>query len=70
MTRTNFEAWRDQLTPEMAYKLLGKACDVCPSRKYCDENQRVMHPGGRLKFSCEDLFTLWALAPAKEEATK
>ena len=65
--KTNFDKWKEGLTLDFAHRLLGKACDICPSRKYCDENQRVLHPGGRLKFSCEELFTAWANAPAKEE---
>jgi hypothetical protein len=56
--KTNFDVWRDQLTPEeVAMKLDASnlVCDFCPARHECDGTY------------CKDHFLRWADAPAKEE---
>ena len=54
--RTNFERWRDQLTPEEAAEAFSHSlvCNGCPVK--CEH---ATH--------CFDKFILWANAPAKEE---
>ena len=56
MIRTNFEAWRDSLTPEKAAAVFSHCliCDDCPVK--CEH---ATH--------CTEKFTAWANAPAKEE---
>ena len=68
---TNFEAWRDSLTPETFYEMreaicltLNRAwpCAQCPAWDYCN--------GDFSGNDCKDTFNEWANAPAKEEETK
>ena len=60
---TNFEKWRDSLTPEAFYEMREAirvwVCAQCPAWEYCNRD-----------FSgndCKGTFTAWANAPAKEE---
>ena len=61
--KTNFEKWRDSLTPEKVNEFreaceMRTACDRCPSIAFC---------GKTSGFTCAEAFTTWANAPAKEE---
>ena len=59
--KTNFEAWRDSLTPEwvqdmFAGYLNGEPCRHCPAIDFC----------GKID-GCKETFTAWANVEAKEE---
>ena len=64
--KTNFEKWRDSLTPEDAAWLIHyaekgrKDCSLCPVRG-CSQAKDT---------HCAKSFLRWANAPAKEEETK
>ena len=68
MTRTNFDVWRDQLTPEKAARILCDArtafaeepCPHCPAREFCekchDKVKEQYAPGEtpNPRFCCQD----------------
>jgi hypothetical protein len=71
MTRTNFDVWRDQLTPDdivvtdfsfsmgcSAFYGHYDGCDACPAKSHCLGKD----------ISCKEGWLSWANAPAKEEA--
>lgn len=63
--KTNFEKWRDTLTPEAFYEnrkdscVIALPCSNCPARAFCNEAD--------YSIECKDNFTAWANAPAKED---
>jgi hypothetical protein len=63
MTRTNFDVWRDGLTPGDVWDTRvgyfhGDPCRHCPAIDLC---------GNVDGLTCEQTFYRWANAPAKEE---
>lgn len=60
--QTNFEAWRDSLTPEVFAELMRNRCSACP---LAYDNGVCFGPYC-LAF-CRDRLLTWASAPAKEE---
>lgn len=58
---TNFEKWRDSLTPE-TYMDIPLSCGACPALHECDLLRKYGHV-----YSCRESFLRWANAPAKEE---
>lgn len=62
---TNFEKWRDSLTPETFVfgryaHFIDRACANCPATNVC--------PKGGENMTCAEEFLRWANAPAKEES--
>ena len=60
---TNFDVWRDQLTPEEVNEMRTSSetrtsCDRCPAIRFCGKTSGL---------TCNEAFTAWANAPAKEE---
>ena len=60
---TNFEKWRDSLTPEWVNECreaceMRTACYKCPTGDFCGNTSGI---------TCAEAFTAWANAPAKEE---
>lgn len=65
---TNFEKWRDSLTPEAFYEMREAVCFMfnrawpcaqCQAWDFCNKD---LGPN-----DCKGTFTAWANAPAKEE---
>jgi len=62
--RTNFDVWRDQLTPDYAAALIASTykwthnCFECPAIYGCPQARDT---------NCARVFLRWANAPAKEE---
>ena len=58
---TNFEVWRDQLTPKEVWALVEAVsihrCDTCEEPWSCDKTWT----------SCKERFLRWANTPAKED---
>ena len=72
---TNFEAWRDQLTPEGLWHMWNDIyagcwpCGYCKAHENCNCGNIFAHLD-LFNEECFKTFTAWASAPAKEEATK
>ena len=64
--KTNFEVWRDQLTPEMLYEAQTDDCvctfparsGLCPAWEYCKDSEIC---------GCKETFMAWASATAEED---
>lgn len=59
--KTNFDKWRDSLTPPRFFNAYLVRCLFCPARWECDAK------GDKFSPKCINAFTRWANAPAKEE---
>ena len=65
MSRTNFEKWRDQLTPEWVAAFMEgyhihRGCLECPASWYHNHGEAKGTTG------CSKVFLEWAKAPAEE----
>jgi len=58
--KTNFDVWRDQLTPEKAWGVI-RLCSYCPALSVCEKME------DNEDWTCGRAFGAWANAPAKEE---
>ena len=60
---TNFEKWKETLTPEEVNEMRTScetrtSCDRCPAIRFCGKTSGL---------TCNEAFTAWANAPAKED---
>lgn len=61
--KTNFDVWRDSLTPEGIAGLLETSWDLCDFCPACDKRNIC----GSGSVFCRDNYLRWANAPAKED---
>lgn len=71
--KTNFDVWKEGLTPDddvVMFGIAGISCKAkCPAIQYCmtKRKKKPIHNMFKDGWTCKRVFTTWAKKPAKEE---